>query len=1070
MPKGINLSLLLSTAASLVVLSVAAEAQQAAPAPDTLTDNGTGGAIEEVVVSGQRAAQKAAIETKKNADIILDSISADDAGKLPDNSVTEVLQRVPGVNITRIQTGGTSEQFLGEGTGITIRGLDSVVSQLNGRDSFSAANGRNLAWEDIPPELAEGVDVYKTEQPDLPEGGFGGTINLRTRQPFDFKGLDVQATIDDNYADYAKRGHPGGVLMASDTWDTPSGKFGLLANFSYSDLSTKADGVQISPYFPQVYDPTFTASNQTRLPYLGDPGASQVYVPAGINFNQSDDERIRKGYYLSGQWKPNNDLTVTTTFFRSEYDLTHLYHAMYVDGAADTILSPGSTNSFDGNGGLLSSNGLGNFIYVAPPATGSGSAVGIGTASGWAYQPIPYDFETSLSQTTNITTDYSASADWTPTDNLEVKVSFQHVDSSSVENDKYGYDYAFLPGYGLTLSGVGSPQLPVLTLPATGVNLSNPANYNWLATMDHLLDNEGTENAGYIDGTYELSQDGFFRSIKAGIKITSRSEDDDQTPFNYQALTPWFGTGINPATGLYQALSSFTPAAFKSLSGTNPLYSELFNIGSIFNGQTGLPAYAYFPSLAMLGTNFGTIHQLLGAPGDVTQPIGFVPADMSRMSESTEAAYLMVKFEDDNFAVPFQGTLGVRLVAYDDKAAGGIWAPYFTTPTSLRPVTTYNAPGGPGAIINNGQYQPNVIQYIAPPSAQLVSGGHSEVEALPALNFVAVPTPETKIRLGISEGESRPSFQQMNPAGSIFGTYVGTYDSYFNGTRGNPNLKPETAEQFDLSAEYYFNDGGLVTIAPFYKQIHNYISTEALATQVTIPTLIAGGTAGTVAGQGNDGCASVVLGAYCPQTVQATMVQPFNESQTASMAGIEFDIRKYFNFLPDPLDGLGIDFNYTYLHSEQPGALAYDMLGNRITGLPLTGLSKNTINVTGMYDKGPLELRLAWNWRDDFLVSTAAYQTSGSYNYINNLPPVGGQTAGQQGKTITYALPVFSMPLGTLDATIQYKLTDQFTWSLQASNLTDATTQLYMGTGKQQYNRSWYTADRRYETALHYAF
>jgi hypothetical protein len=72
-------------------------------------------------------------------------------GKLPDNSVTEVLQRVVGVNITRIQTGGSSENFLGEGTGLTVRGLDKIVSQLNGRDSFSAANGRNLAWEDIPP-------------------------------------------------------------------------------------------------------------------------------------------------------------------------------------------------------------------------------------------------------------------------------------------------------------------------------------------------------------------------------------------------------------------------------------------------------------------------------------------------------------------------------------------------------------------------------------------------------------------------------------------------------------------------------------------------------------------------------------------------------------------------------------------------------------------------------------------------------------------------------------------------------------------------------------------------------
>ena len=172
--------------------------------------------METVVVTGQRAAIESAIQLKAKAEEIIDSVSAEDVGKLPDNSVTEVLQRVAGMNITRIQTGGNSENYVGEGTGITIRGLDSVVSQLNGRDAFSSANGRSLAWEDIPPELAQGVDVYKSLSASLPEGGFGGVINLRTRQPFDFDGLTVNASVNGNYADYAGAARFGGVGLISD--------------------------------------------------------------------------------------------------------------------------------------------------------------------------------------------------------------------------------------------------------------------------------------------------------------------------------------------------------------------------------------------------------------------------------------------------------------------------------------------------------------------------------------------------------------------------------------------------------------------------------------------------------------------------------------------------------------------------------------------------------------------------------------------------------------------------------------------------------------------------------------
>ena len=95
-----------------------------------------------VVVVGQRASLENAQKIKQNADEVVDSVVADDMGKLPDRSVTEVLQRVVGVTIDRTMTKGDPEHYSVEGSGVMVRGLSYVRSELNGRDSFSANGGR----------------------------------------------------------------------------------------------------------------------------------------------------------------------------------------------------------------------------------------------------------------------------------------------------------------------------------------------------------------------------------------------------------------------------------------------------------------------------------------------------------------------------------------------------------------------------------------------------------------------------------------------------------------------------------------------------------------------------------------------------------------------------------------------------------------------------------------------------------------------------------------------------------------------------------------------------------------
>ena len=116
-----------------------------------------------------------------------------------------------------------------------IRGLTLVRSEFNGRDAFSANGGRSLDFGTVPPELIGAVDVYKNASADLIQGGIGGTINLRSLEPFDKTGSFLSASIDGTYTDLRNEWSPDYSVIASNRWDSTNGEFGLLASFSSSD-------------------------------------------------------------------------------------------------------------------------------------------------------------------------------------------------------------------------------------------------------------------------------------------------------------------------------------------------------------------------------------------------------------------------------------------------------------------------------------------------------------------------------------------------------------------------------------------------------------------------------------------------------------------------------------------------------------------------------------------------------------------------------------------------------------------------------------------------------------------
>jgi outer membrane receptor for ferrienterochelin and colicin len=147
---------------------------------------------EQVVVVGQRASIQSSQKIKQNAEEVMDAITATDIGSLPDRSIADTLQRVPGITVERASEARDPVRMSAEPSGVFVRGLRWVKTELNGRDIFSADSGQALSFSDVSADLVAGVDVFKNPSSEHIEGGIGGVVNLRTRMPFDQDGTAME--------------------------------------------------------------------------------------------------------------------------------------------------------------------------------------------------------------------------------------------------------------------------------------------------------------------------------------------------------------------------------------------------------------------------------------------------------------------------------------------------------------------------------------------------------------------------------------------------------------------------------------------------------------------------------------------------------------------------------------------------------------------------------------------------------------------------------------------------------------------------------------------------------------
>jgi iron complex outermembrane recepter protein len=487
-------------------------------------------ALEEVIVTGVRASIAQGLENKREATQVVESVVAEDIGKLPDNNVIEALQRVTGVQVTN-RGGGEADPGTAAGvpgaqpSGFVIRGLPDSTTTWNGRSVFTGV-GRAVALQDIPANLVSRIDVFKTRAADQLETGLAGQIDVRTRRPLDLPGLEMslnaRAVTQEQRDDSLD---PNVSFLASNQWDLGDGRIGALVNASYlrtryRDQSATAGalvpfmtatGPRPPGFIPlqRIFNgnpPVWEAGLDRGLPTeegstLNFGGTPIPYLLARDALFASDFEgdRKRPAANLAFQWAPNDSAIYTFEAFYQGYreELFNNLHFTFVDWWEDLGPDPASTITLYPGTNLIKTRTVGN--------------------------PFGFNSGDSTEQSTD-TYVYALNGQWSVGDRLTLAADLAIQDSE--------FETQFI-----AVRTVRTPaSITVDFNPGSGfpswhfnddAEMLDPARWN----VGELFENAGRDEGGAttvsLDGDYALTDEGIFRTLSFGV----RYDDRDATHF-----------------------------------------------------------------------------------------------------------------------------------------------------------------------------------------------------------------------------------------------------------------------------------------------------------------------------------------------------------------------------------------------------------------------------------------------------------------------------------------------------------------------------------------------------------
>jgi len=966
-----------------------------------------------VNVVGVRASQMRAIETKRDAANIQDSITAESIGTLPDVTITDALQRVTGVQINR---------DAGVGTTVDVRGLPEVGTMLNG-EAFITADQIDSQQPDftmLPATLFHSVDVIKSPQASTTDGGISGSLDLHTYRPWDLpSGFTYSYSADGERGRTSRQSGPEANGLIS---YNANGRWGLLVSADYSDTTRTNSSEGLDQYGVVLngenaasagsYNGFLTAWNGAPIPSRivqnpdgsvdvnGDGKSNGVFMGSqDISLYDITTERKRKSGNASFQMDLGSGLTFTSDYFYS-------HQAEFVRNVG---IQFNSTNWQGATYVPLQSRNTGSSIagqYATPQPGWDGSQL----YTTQVYEKWPGDVESfsqitrkeSYAQNFNMQLDFDNGGPFTGSVRgirdtarqslVETDINISDSDGGlwpnvlmdGVPADAVPYGTFIYPsqlGGNRVFNANGTPQntVPIianftgryLTVGMPSSLASQFANTNgWtMKTLESSGDYDRSVGLNVLrfDGHYDFS-DGI--KLDFGVRNSIRSANN----VGFTLVTPVYaGMGASDPNG---CLVRYVGADVILNSGSCTAGNALgyFRAGPLSAQQ--IPNTP--PPLA---NNWKEYANLLGSgitfwaidPHAMDDPENYWKSlypNTTRQAEPGTTWAVGLKETTGYVQGDFDGMLG------DMHYSGNVGVRVIRTNLDV----TQHLTGAPGAYGTEP----------ADAGTQVTRRNYRDI--LPALNFALDLTDALKLRLAYSKNMMPLNLSQWGgglqlnysleetPQGPLFRVSQGT-------STGNPNLKPWRSTNFGASLEYYINPTSMISLAGFRINVASFIKSGSVI-NCTLPD--------------EDG----VVRNHC-----ITITEPVQGTGN-SIQGAEFDYRQGFTFLPSFLSKTGIELNATYAPSNTGQR---DLSGSKI---PFQDNSTKSGNLILWYQSDRFQARIAYNYRSRRAV----------------MEDVGGITG----------MEMYEAPQKYLDASVSYKINKYAEVFVDGTNLTNEYQRYYL--------------------------
>lgn len=1002
-----------------LALATSSYAQEAGQ-KNTFASNDSDDLIEEIVVTGIRASLQRSMDIKRDSKGIVDGISAEDIGKFPDTNLAESLQRITGVAIERDR---------GEGSKITVRGFgpDFNIVTFNSRQ-MPTTGGRSFDFGNIASEGISAVEVYKSGRANVATGGIGAVVNVKTSKPLEMPGMRAVVSAKGVYDPGTRSGNsvnPEIAGLFSETFAEDT--IGIALSLSSQTRDGGTQSVTTQSFMGRSFvtqedmDNNVTAAEWGSIA-VGDPSAINfpsevndgIYaIPTNIQYNLDDFRRERINGQLTLQWRPFEALTATLdyTYAENQINTQHQDLSAWFDPGCATRESEWVQ---EGN------------IWSPTTYTQVGCAAdnlqGVGL-----YASVDENKSTGFN------------VEWLASDNLTLNLDYHDSSGESRPNSKHGSggSMAVAALNRITTSGYfTSDGMPVLE-----VQLGERNSYNQIARIDQVSASD-MQLSGSSFGSYnnrmnveQLQLDGQY-NFDAGHSISfgvARVEVSNRGQSKGISRNAWSGVG--------------EPGDIADLLSVD-------SIEGVFNGIDGsddprqVTDFFTWDFQALIDR----AEQLLrdGDHGDVVGDggpclTGFCPSydfDLDEITtETSDSIYIQTHWVGDVLNRPVNVYYGVR---YEQ-----------TEVHSEALVPLYDRVEW--SIVDN---RFNLYQQKAEDGSTIQ--GFSEIDGaysmfLPSIDFDIELVDELILRASYSLTVTRPVYNDLK--GALIIDYLGSDGG--GGRRGNPQLLPMEASNIDLSLEWYYDEGSYVSAGFWSKDVDNFIVNSTFENQPLFQDLftpingdlynqaveaLTGGdprfdfdygdlntyyaenfaneSGVSVTGEGDE-TEVVVTGTALDPIAIFDVTIPINQRET-KVQGWEFMLQHAFGE-----SGFGMQANYTIVD----GDLDYDINLNEEQWV-VPGMS-NTANLVGYYDKSRFQVRVALNWRDQFLAS-----------------------AGRD--------PLFVEEYYQLDMNISYEINDKLSFFIEGINLTEEDQRIH---GRSSYQvREYAVGHARYNFGARYAF